>query len=502
MQHSLIARVRRSSLGNSLWWLLPLAFVAILLLFFPFRFVFEFNPDEGLHLMRSLLHLRGYELYGDVYNDQPPVFTLMLSALFSLLGLHATFGRLLVLLLSSALMAAALAHLQEEWGAPHAVGAWLLFLLLPKYPELSVSVMISLPSVALAMISFYSLVRWHRTRSTPWLILSAVALALSVMIKVFTGLLVPLFAAGLLLSEASRIPSGTWRQKLAPSIIWLLVFAGLVGVIALVAVGPANLAQLIQVHLSARESEEYLRQVETHNINYVLRDARGILLLAFAGALVALRRRQWTAMYLAAWAALAYGGLSFVLPVWAHHQLLVTVPALMLAAIFLGETARGVKRHLTSFKGVDRELALHALAALGAVAILGSRVSPFLSELSLRLPNLRYTVRARDVRQYEILALMWKHADRTELVVTDRPMYAFRIEKPVPPQLAVISEKRLWSGSITQDQIVETIRDRRPEQVLLVRFPLERVQDHLEQHYEAIYHLGEWRLYLRNDLVE
>ncbi len=108
----MIATVRPARLHASLPWLLPLAFVGVVLLFFPFRFVFEFNPDEGLHLMRSLLHLRGHELYSEVYNDQPPLFTWSLSALFFTLGPNVNLGRLFVLFLSTALMASAMAYLQ------------------------------------------------------------------------------------------------------------------------------------------------------------------------------------------------------------------------------------------------------------------------------------------------------------------------------------------------------------------------------------------------------
>lgn len=494
--------MRRLNLRNALPWLLPLAFAAIVILLYPFRFVFEFNPDEGLHLMRSLLHLRGFELYGEIYNDQPPLFTLMLSGLFSIFGFHATIGRLFVLLLSTALIFSALAYLRTYWGLPHAIAGWIVLLLLPKYAELSVSVMISLPSIAFAMISFFSLTRWHRKQSIGWLFLSAIALGLSVLTKIFTGLLVLPFAAGLLAAGIKEHPAGSLWRRLRPAILWSLVFLLLISAAGLIAIGPENLPQLIRGHLSARQSERYQLQADSHSINYALGDARGILLLSFLGALIALWRREWTALYPISWAILAYGGLSVILPVWAHHQLLVTVPASILAAILLGEITTGLANWLRSPVGLNRALILRALGFLLAVVILGARVPPVVSELSLRLPNFRYTLRPIDVRQYEILALMWKHADETEWVVTDRPMYAFRIEKPVPPELAVISEKRLWSGSISEDQMIQIIDHQRPEQVLLVRFPLRDVQAHLRGAYEPIYYLGEWRLFLRSDLAD
>lgn len=489
-------RVRLNKISR---WILPAAFAAFVLLFFPFRFVFEFNPDEGLHLMRSLLQVRGYELYSEIFSDQPPLFTWALSTLFSVFGFNVNLGRLLVLSLSTLLVGSAVAYLQESWGTPHAISAWAILMLLPKYMELSVSVMISLPAIALAVASFYALTRWHRNRSRLALILSAAALAFSVMTKLFTGVLVPIFAAGILISEFKNRPTESWRGKLEAVSIWSLVFGLLVLVTALLGVGPKNLPQLLNVHLSALDTDRYLIRRETHSINYVLREAVGILVLAFLAGLIALKRRKWSAVYLMAWAIFAYAVLTQILPVWSHHQLLVSIPAAILAAILLGETTVTLTTYLRLRKEVDLHLVLHAIGLLGAVAILGIRWLALAPQVTSRLPNLRYRVHEAEVQEYEILALMWKYADRTDLVVTDRPMYAFRIEKPVPPELAVISEKRLWAGSITQAQIIDIINDQQPEQVLLIRFPLKEVEMALEPDYEPIYYLEHWRLFLRAD---
>jgi hypothetical protein len=48
-------------------------------------------------------------------------------------------------------------------------------------------------------------------------------------------------------------------------------------------------------------------------------------------------------------------------------------------------------------------------------------------------------------------------------------IYPFHAGLPVPPELAVVMLKRYWSGQITPEQIVETCRRYKPEQLLLYR---------------------------------
>ena len=71
------------------------------------------------------------------------------------------------------------------WGYQHALVGTLILILLPTYLGLSVSVMIGLPAIAFAVLSLLALTAWHQYRKYLWLILSALALCLSVFTKIF-----------------------------------------------------------------------------------------------------------------------------------------------------------------------------------------------------------------------------------------------------------------------------------------------------------------------------
>ncbi len=52
----------------------------------PLRTALEFGGDEGYELMKGFLVSLGHPLYREVWNDQPPLHTELLTLLFRLFG--------------------------------------------------------------------------------------------------------------------------------------------------------------------------------------------------------------------------------------------------------------------------------------------------------------------------------------------------------------------------------------------------------------------------------
>jgi hypothetical protein len=93
------------------------------------------------------------------------------------------------------------------------------------------------------------------------------------------------------------------------------------------------------------------------------------------------------------------------------------------------------------------------------------------------------------------------YAAQTNWIVTDMPMYAFRVQRPVPPNLATFSQKRLSTGSLTEADILTAMREYRPEQVLIARFEIPALEEYLCDKYTEILSVEFFRLFLRNDLA-
>jgi hypothetical protein len=77
---------------NKTWWglstdlvlpvIVALLFFVFVFSYYPFREKLQFDSDEGLNLMRSMLVALGHPLYREVSSDQPPLLTHLLAFCF------------------------------------------------------------------------------------------------------------------------------------------------------------------------------------------------------------------------------------------------------------------------------------------------------------------------------------------------------------------------------------------------------------------------------------
>ena len=112
-----------------------------------------FDVDEGINMMKAMLLAEGYPLYDQIWSDQPPLLTYVLAVAFRAFGYDANVARLVVLVFSVVLLWAAWRFLRVIGGVSCAFIGSLLIILLPHFVQLSVSAMVGLPAVALAMVS-------------------------------------------------------------------------------------------------------------------------------------------------------------------------------------------------------------------------------------------------------------------------------------------------------------------------------------------------------------
>jgi hypothetical protein len=485
--------------GRLLWLLAPGMLVALVVLFYPFRFAFELDADEGVNLMKSLLVNQGAELYTDVWSDQPPLLTYLIAALFRIVGVNLTVVRLTVLLFSCVLFWAAVQYLKAFWGTNHAIAGGLILILLPSYLRLSVSIMVGLPAIALAMLSFLAISYWHKDKKKLWLVLSGFALALSIMTKLFTGLLAPLFVAGLIAQEWQGFrKTGSWSQFLTPGVLWTGGFGITALLTGLLSIYPDGLSQLTVTHWTAQQTEFS----DPTSIAGYLSESLPAIFLAVIGSVYVLQRGRPTGLYLTGWALAGFLLLSQYSPIWYHHQLLVTIPVAILAGVAIGEFLVAIRDRFRNLRPVSVGAAMHVAVAVLIPYFAASSLSSSIRELDYRLPNLRPP--AADLREIEavgMLDVMREYADATNYILTDRPMFAIWLGKPVPPEVAALTGKRLLTGELSQVEIISAIQRYQPEQVALARFELPQVEVYLQQHYRLVYHLTDHRLYVRGDLM-
>jgi len=110
----------------------------------------------------------------------------------------------------------------------------------------------------------------------------------------------------------------------------------------------------------------------------------------------------------------------------------------------------------------------------------------------------------KDLRQRErvadnpIVTQMRAHASGTHWVYVPfgNEIYPFQAGLPMPPELAVVTLKRFWSGQITDAQILELCQRYHPEQILLKPEPVNNEWRGLLGNYSAIYQATNFNFYL------
>ncbi len=481
-------------------WMIPAFYFVGMYLFYPFRNAFWMDFDEGINLLMSQMLLRGYPLYRVIWNDQPPLYTYFLAGIFRFINQNVTIARCFTLFLACIFIWAYLKILATIWGKWHAAAGLVLLVLLPRFTDLSVSVMIGLPAIVFATLSMGALMSWHRQSKSFWLVASAVLLALSVLTKLFTGFLAPIFLLGILIDGYYKKDGArSWFQWLKPALLWGIIFSAVLIVPLWVVVTPQHLGALLNEHLISSTLAKYENDPSYHLWPQLV-DARPILVLAIFGGVYTLLKKRWLFIYPLAWAVAAFIFLSNYLPVWGHHQLLVTIPAVFLSAVAGGEA-------LSNLWGILRTRAgwgWQNLMALACVILFGFAVavrSPVVLSSLNNYPTFTSPGFKSTSNEMQFLVKVLDYAPKTHWMVTDLPIYAFYAHIAVPPNLVVFSRKRFDTGQLTEEEISETIQKYQPEQVLLGREDLPIVQQYLQKNYRLVFAQHDTELYVLDQVL-
>lgn len=458
---------------------------------------FEFDPDEGINLMKAFLLRDGYQLYQEIWNDQPPMLTHLLAFSFHLVGSKIELSRTLILLFSTLLLWQTWLILYLLGGILHAYIGCLFLLIAPNYWKLSVSVMVGLPCITIAMGAIISVILWHLTQKNIWLIISALLLSISILTKLFTFFLAPIILLGILCSQVSSRAKTSWKKLQAP-FLWSVVFFSVSLLILLSLVGIDNIHLLVENHTSARDIDAFQNMALRHSLR---NDYRLFLVgLTIWGMIIAFQRKQWQIFYFATWSLVAYQLLVDHRPIWYHQVLLLHIPAIIMVGYTLGEIIAIAIRSGSSYFRFNQRiiLALFTIAVLYAsVLLIGEQTKTTTKEIKYWRRTCNNAVVSTSLDQ-QFLSQITQAKGQTDWIVTDSPIFAFRAGLLVPPSTAVLSRKQLETGNITEDQLIDVIKQYQPEQVLFKRFGWPSVTDFLKQNYRLTKQQDNFRLYVKD----
>ncbi len=479
----------------------PLGFGLALLLLVPWQTAFRFGMDEGYELMKALLVSRGHRLYGEFWNDQPPLHTELLALLFRLCGPSAGVGRVLSVGFAGVLVAALYGLARRGSNRLTGLVAVVLLAGAAGFLELSVSVMLELPAFALGLAAVWTWYRWETNGRRAWLVGSGVLMGCALQVKFTAALLLPALAVAWCLparageahspapAAASTVPSGApcrFATRLRglrwhAGWIWLAALAAAFGLVVVLSYGPGAWAMFWNSHFSAgtRDRAALVPGFQAAR----LWDESGLVVAALAGLVVMglLRRREL--VFPLVWLVTALVVHLQHRPYWPYYFLHFALPLAWLGGAGVVEVFRLLWRKLLPPGQQGWTLpclgwGLWSLVAAWVISLAVGRGEWELRRLRVALPAV----------EQEAVQRLRAHAANVQWLFTTHLLSAFWAGLPVPPELAVIPLKRGWSGQITADQVRACLERYQPELILL---PESRIrdwglEDYLAQHYQPV----------------
>jgi len=145
---------------------------------------------------------------------------------------------------------------------------------------------------------------------------------------------------------------------------------------------------------------------------------------------------------------------------------------------------------------------LVSMAAVICFALVSVHYYPVVEPQLANKPEIGGAPLSGTAGKMKVINAMNQYSAQTHWIMTDMPMYAFIVHKPVPPVVATFSSKRLVSKSLTGDDILKAMKQYHPEQVLMARFVIPKLEAYLRQNYTLVADPEFFRLYVRNDIVK
>jgi 4-amino-4-deoxy-L-arabinose transferase-like glycosyltransferase len=484
------------------WLIIPIIFIGVVVLFFPFRYVFEFDPDEGVELIKSLLIADDFNYLKLIPSDHPPLYTIVLASIFSSLGPNVLWARLVTLFFSMLFLCSMSCLISKNFSPLHAGAAAIMVVLTPYYFQLSTSVMRGFVSITLAALSIAFIIGWHAKEKPVFLGASGLFFGLSLSTKLFTIFLIPIFMIGITAKSVVLPLSTTPKSKILKDwITWGTPCLAILVISFVLLSSPENAVRNLQIPFNAQTTSAYLDRAVVQDINYYLRDSLGFIPLGILSLFAINKRTFWPIFYLFLWVVGAYISLLILVPVWYHHQQLVTLPLGLLAGIGVVESFQRFTARRDNLLSLNHRSFIWLPMAILSLVVFSYRIVSVSNNLHFNLPNI-YPGSAFESEEYEVLAVMYDRSDQASPIVTDRPMFAFRMNRPVPPELVVISEKRLFTGEISQGDIRNAINREQPDLILFGRFSFPSISRYLQGEYDTAYNSSNYQLYIHKDLAK
>lgn len=498
----------------------------------PLGTAIKIGADEDYELAKATLCNHGYKLYTEIWNDQPPLVTIIIAALAKHAANPILAARLMTVGFSVVLLIATFALVRALSGLRAAALATALLIGSPGFLELSSSVMQEIPALAPVVVCLGLLWPGPGTQSLWTASLAGAVFGFALQMKLIGVVYLPIVALTLWVRISHQATPDIVSSSPQARTFWVIQFVkagltfGISMVVAFVVLnfltGNSLLLQLRQswaAHFAQTQSFEYGSPQE-HGFDWTLLLKNwDTTVPALAGVCILLRRcrRAWEPAIPLVWLGLSLLVFGAHKPWWAYYYIHNALPLSWCAGVgistacgwlvwrFEGASRNRENGHAarSAPKGRPTRLvsphhsrpwcqaAMFGILAVCAATWAGSRI--FLEEQAIRsAPRLYSALVLKEIERFKPF---------TRFMFSDRPIYSFHADLPMPPHLAVISLKRLWTGDLTNAGLAAELESVKPGLILLGNpgkpLPYDEL---LNREYRLVYQDSANRLYAHESI--
>lgn len=454
----------------------------------PLSTAIRIGGDEGFELSKALLCVKGHHLYSEIWNDQPPLHTFLLTQVLKHVSPSILYPRLLTTAFAILLLAALFLLAWRVNGLATAAIATALLVASPGFLSLASSCMLEIPALATAVAALSVLVNFRSDKWPSSELIAGAMFGLAMEIKLVPAVLLPLAGFIIWLNHSQRPTSIRQIFRFLSIFFTTLIFA-FVAADWLIDRGAylAHFKQSWISHFTPTKSFEYGSPAD-HPFDWkILLRNWDATIPAVLGIIYCIRLRNSRARLIVPTVWLAFVLLVFGshTPWWSYYYVHIAIPLCWCAAIGIVQAFDKVR--LRKFF-----VAIPTTFLLCALPWMFARV--YLQITTIRNSPQTYT------------ALVLKEVSRykpfTEFIWADEPVYSFHTRIPLPPDLAVLMLKRLWSGDMTNAKITAELETIKPGIMILNSDTRLRPYGKLLQtQYRLVYDDGSVRLYVEKALI-
>ena len=528
-----------SRTANLIGLLIILALVILFYTQIPLTTASLFGDDEGCELMKAAMVNKGYALYTDIWNDQPPIFTLLLSYVFKIFGTSLVAGRLVAAAFGLLMFGSFYWLVAQRLGRWKAIVAAFLLMAAPDVALLSASAMLEVPAFATALLAACFLHQWTKQQRMWWLVASGIVMGVALQIKLTAILIAPAMLVEIFWAGEPQSNQSRWKMVLRPVLQW-----GAAATITILAIIGLWARGSISISLKSHfEEQPPVGMIGPKDFPFQI-DLLGNHVECVVAALLIMTLAIWrsfassqknqpaqakpkvhnkrsqkaaTKIQKAKITPIRVGysktakGTSPILqiafptiflftvscihavhrPWWGYYYLHLAIPLAWLSALAVGHaidlaaqlfSASNYCHNSTQFwQGI-------ILCTLAAFILIRSEQRFEITMKALR----KQPVVTEDL----VVTKMKQYARQTHWVYAEQDIYPFQAGFATPPELTVVVLKRFWSGQITTSMIIDTCEHYHPEQLVLNPAHVNNEWNTLLRNYEIAYYRTNVVLYV------